>query len=195
MVVNLSWMDILKKRVWEGTLSKDKLKILQRNPKLKLDIPKLSYPKEETEIPEIVKVMKEKELTPEEMDVADLQPAEAMLSIVGKEREDYQDLIDDINYYALSLKMKYQRARPHQISNKIQTTKTKTDNTPAFPSGHSMMAHGLERVLSKEYPEKSEELKRKANKISLSRMQMGSHYPSDLKAGKMLGYMIGDAYV
>jgi len=91
--------------------------------------------------------------------------------------------------------MKYQRARPHQISDKIQTTKTKTDDTPAFPSGHSMMAHGLERVLSKEYPDKTEKLKRMANKISLSRMQMGSHYPSDLKAGKMLGYMIGDAYV
>ncbi len=38
------------------------------------------------------------------------------------------------------------------------------------------------------------ELKAMADRISLSRMQMGSHYPSDIKVGKQLGYMIGDAY-
>jgi len=33
-----------------------------------------------------------------------------------------------------------------------------------------------------------------ADRISLSRIQMGSHYPSDIEAGKKLGYLIGDAY-
>ena len=57
-----------------------------------------------------------------------------------------------------------------------------------------MLAHGLERILGKKYPNKKKELKEMADRISLSRMQMGSHYPSDIQAGKKLGYMIGDKY-
>ena len=190
----MNWFSILKKRKWEGTLSSKKKKILQRSPKLKLDIPKMSYPKEESEIPAILKVMEKKELNPQQMKDADLKPEIEMFKIVNADRKNYEDFMKDINYYALSLKMKYQRPRPHQISDKIQTTKTKTDDTPAFPSGHSMLAHGLERVLSKRFPEKKNELKKMADKISLSRMQMGSHYPSDIQAGKKLGYMLGDAY-
>ena len=190
----MNWFSILKKRKWEGTLSSKKKKILQRSPKLKLDIPKMSYPKEESEIPAILKVMEKKELNPQQMKDADLKPEIEMFKIVNADRKDYEDFMKDINYYALSLKMKYQRPRPHQISDKIQTTKTKTDDTPAFPSGHSMLAHGLERVLSKRFPEKKNELKKMADKISLSRMQLGGHYPSDIQAGKKLGYMLGDAY-
>lgn len=190
----MNWFSVLKKLKWKGSLSKEKKAILQRTPKIKLDIPKLSYPKEETEIPAIIKIMEEKKLNPKQMKDADLQPEKEMFSIVDANRKEYDDLIDDINYYAISLKMKYQRPRPHQVSDKIQETKTKTDNTPTFPSGHSMMAHGLERVLTKRYPKKKKELKAMADRISLSRMQMGSHYPSDIKVGKQLGYMIGDAY-
>lgn len=190
----MNWFSILKKEKWQGTLSSKKKKILQRSPKLKLDIPKMSYPKEESEIPAILKVMEKKELDPKQMKDADLKPDVEMFKIVGVDKKEYMDFMKDINYYALSLKMKYQRPRPYEISDKISTTKTKTDDTPAFPSGHSMLAHGLERVLGKRFPEKKNELKKMADKISLSRMQMGSHYPSDIQAGKKLGYMLGDAY-
>ena len=190
----MSWMDILKKRKWQGTLSKEKSKMLERTPKTKVDIPKLSYPKEETEIPAILRIMKDKTLTPKQMKDADLKPEKEMFRIVGADRKDYENLIKDINYYAMSLKMKYQRPRPHQITNKIKSTKTITDDTPAFPSGHSMAAYGLEIALGKKYPNKKKELKQMADRISLSRIQMGSHYPSDIEAGKKLGYLIGDAY-
>ncbi len=190
----MSWMDILKKRKWQGTLSKEKSKMLERTPKTKVDIPKLSYPQEETEIPAILKIMEKKTLSPKQMKDADLKPEKEMFRIVDADREDYEDLIKDINYYAMSLKMKYQRPRPHEITNKIKSTKTTTDDTPAFPSGHSMAAHGLEIALGKKYPNKKKELKQMADRISLSRIQMGSHYPSDIEAGKKLGYIIGDAY-
>ena len=190
----MSWFSILKKEKWEGTLSAKKKKMLDRNPKIKIDIPKMSYPKEETEIPAILKIMEKKELDPKQMKDADLKPDVEMFKIAGVDEKEYMDFMRDINYYAMTLKMKYMRPRPHQISDKISTTKTKTDDTPAFPSGHSMLAHGLERVLGKRFPEKKKELKEMADKISLSRMQMGSHYPSDIQAGKKLGYMLGDAY-
>ena len=190
----MSWMDILKKRKWQGTLSKEKSKMLERTPKTKVDIPKLSYPQEETEIPAILKIMGKKTLNPKQMKDVDLKPEKEMFRIVDADREDYEDLIKDINYYAMSLKMKYQRPRPHQITKKIKSTKTTTDDTPAFPSGHSMAAYGLEIALGKKYPNKKKELKQMADRISLSRIQMGSHYPSDIEAGKKLGYIIGDAY-
>ena len=57
-----------------------------------------------------------------------------------------------------------------------------------------MLAHGLERVLGRKFPEKKKQLKQMADRISLSRIQMGSHYPSDIEAGKKIGYMLGDAY-
>ena len=186
-------MDILKRK-WQGKLSSNKKEMLERNPKIKIDIPKLSYPKEETEIPAVIKVMRENKLNAKEMKDADLKPEIEMFSIVNADRADYEDLIKDINYYAISLKMKYQRPRPYEISDKIKSTKTTTDDSPAFPSGHSMAAHGLERVLGKKYPNKKKELKQMADRISLSRIQMGSHYPSDIEAGKKLGYLIGDAY-
>ena len=190
----LSWFSVLKKRTWGGTLSRKKSKILERSPKIKIDIPKMSYPKEETEIPKILAVMRKKQLTPKQMKDSDLKPEIEMLKIVDADRKDYEDFMKDINYYAISLKMKYQRPRPHEITNKIKSTKTTTDDTPAFPSGHSMAAHGLEIALGKKYPNKRKELKEMADRISLSRMQMGSHYPSDIQAGKKLGYMIGDKY-
>ena len=191
---NMSWMVILKRRKWQGTLSKNKKKMLERTPKIKLNIPKLNYPQEETEIPTIIKIMKENKLDSKEMRDADLKPEKEMFDIVGENKKNYEDLIEDINYYAMTLKMKYQRPRPYEISNRIKSTKTKTDDTPSFPSGHSMAAHGLERALGKKYPDKKKELKEMADRISLSRMQMGSHYPSDIKVGKKLGYMIGDKY-
>ena len=190
----MNWFSVLKKRKWEGTLSEDKKKILERSPKMKIDIPKLSYPQEEKEIPSVIATMKKKRITPKQMKDSDLKPDVEMFKIVGEDKNNYMDFMKDINYYAMTLKMKYQRPRPHQISDKIKTTKTKTDDTPAFPSGHSMLAHGLERVLGKKYPDKKKELKEMADRISLSRIQMGSHYPSDIEAGKKLGYMIGDKY-
>ena len=190
----MSWMVILKRRKWQGTLSKNKKKMLERTPKIKLNIPKLNYPQEETEIPTIIKIMKENKLDSKEMRDADLKPEKEMFDIVGENKKNYEDLIEDINYYAMTLKMKYQRPRPYEISNRIKSTKTKTDDTPSFPSGHSMAAHGLERALGKKYPDKKKELKEMADRISLSRIQMGSHYPSDIKVGKKLGYMIGDKY-
>ena len=190
----MGWMDILKKRKWQGTLSSKKKNMLERSPKIKVDIPKLSYPQEETEIPAILKIMKEKTLNPKQMKDADLKPEKEMFEIVGADKDAYKDFIKDVNYYVMSLKMKYQRPRPYEISDKIKSTKTTTDDAPSFPSGHSMAAHGLERVLSKKYPNKKKELKQMADRISLSRVQMGSHYPSDIEAGKKLGYLIGDAY-
>ena len=94
--------------------------MLERTPKIKLNIPKLNYPQEETEIPIIIKIMKENKLDSKEMRDADLKPEKEMFDIGGENKKNYEDLIEDINYYAMTLKMKYQRPRPYEISNRIK---------------------------------------------------------------------------
>ena len=96
----MSWMVILKRRKWQGTLSKNKKKMLERTPKIKLNIPKLNYPQEETEIPTIIKIMKENKLDSKEMRDADLKPEKEMFDIVGENKKNYEDLIED-TYYQL----------------------------------------------------------------------------------------------
>lgn len=189
----MSWMDILKRK-WQGKLSANRKESLDRTPSIKIKIPNMSYPDEEKEISKVLKIMKDKKLKPKEMDDADLKPDIEMFDIVGEDGDDYEDFILDINHYAITQKMKYNRPRPFQVSEEIPTTKTTTDDTPAFPSGHAMLGYGLERILSSKFPNKKKQLKEMADRIALSRIQMGSHYPSDIEAGKKIGYMLGDAY-
>ena len=50
-------------------------------------------------------------------------------------------------------------------------------------------------MLADKYPEKKKELKETAEMLALARVQLGSHYPSDIKAGKKLGYLIAKKYL
>ena len=117
-----------------------------------------------------------------------------MLKIVGEKIEDREKLIEDIDIHIIKLKMKYGRPRPYEISDEIESV-TSTDDTPSFPSGHATESYALAKILGKEYPDKQKELNEMAEKISLSRVQMGSHYPSDIEIGKKVGLLIADAYL
>ena len=176
-------------------LSRKKEKLLDVKTSFSVDIPKYSFPKEESEIPKVLETMKNKPLSEGEMKMLNISPSTEMLRIVGETKKDYEKLILDINAMAMKEKMKYKRERPYEVSDKIENPKTTTDDTPSFPSGHSMLGYALEKVLSNKYPNKKKELKQMADKISLSRIQLGVHYPSDIKVGKEIGYLIGEAYV
>jgi membrane-associated phospholipid phosphatase len=64
----------------------------------------------------------------------------------------------------------------------------------AFPSGHSMEAWALAKVISDEYSDKpivKIGMYSFATAISLSRITAQKHYPSDVLVGSALGYLIG----
>jgi len=190
----MTWFNILKESAWTNRLSDKNKLLLEKKPKLDIAVPKMTYPKEETEIKEVLSIMQKKKITPKNMKNADLKPSIEMTKIVGASDKQFNNLMDDVNIIAMREKMKHKRKRPYEVSDKIKNPKTTTDDTPSFPSGHAMLAYALEKVLSTEYPNKKKELKEMADQISLSRIQMGSHYPSDIKAGKQLGYLIGEKY-
>jgi len=61
----------------------------------------------------------------------------------------------------------------------------------SFPSGHTTTAFALAMVLAKRYPRLRLPLYATAILISLSRIALGSHYPSDIVGGAILGITVG----
>ena len=174
-------------------LSKRKRELLNDTPSFKVKFPKYSFPDSKKELPKVLETMKNKPVDKKLINDLDKNNLKMMLDVVGESRKDYQEFIRDVDIYTMKLKMKYGRKRPYEIS-KIESV-TDTDDSPSFPSGHAIEAHALEKVLSAKFPDKADELESMANKISLSRVQMGNHFPSDIIVGKKVGHLIADAYL
>lgn len=103
----------------------------------------------------------------------------------------FKRLIKEAASITIRLKYKYNRPRPFQLGPVLGIDVTKyqssTANTPSFPSGHTAQSVLVACVLGKKYPELKEKLMKVADKISLSRVVGGHHYPSDIEYGKVLG--------
>ena len=103
----------------------------------------------------------------------------------------FKRLIKEAASITIRLKYKFNRPRPFQLGPVLGIDVTKyqssTAKTPAFPSGHTTQSVLVACVLGDKYPELKEELMKVADKVSLSRVVGGHHYPSDIKYGEMLG--------
>ena len=191
----MNWQEILKEESkWMNSLSASKQKLLDSEPSFEVDIPKLSFPDNEEELPKVLKIMEGQDLDKKTIENLDKDNHKMMLDIVGEKMSEWEDFIEDVDIHTIRLKMKYGRKRPYEISDKIKSV-TNTDDTPSFPSGHAIEAYALAKVLGEKYPDKKKQLNIMADSISLSRVQMGNHYPSDIEAGKKVGLMLADAYL
>lgn len=83
------------------------------------------------------------------------------------------------------LKWLHNRKRPYQYDRKLKLEST-TANTPSYPAGHTYQAFILAKILTKEYPQYSQELFKLAEKCNYVRIAAGLHYPSDGKYSKWL---------
>ena len=103
----------------------------------------------------------------------------------------FKRLIKEAASITIRLKYKFNRPRPFQLGPVLGIDVTKyqssTAKTPAFPSGHTTQSVLVACVLSEKYPELKENLMKVADKVSLSRVVGGHHYPSDIEYGKVLG--------
>ena len=103
----------------------------------------------------------------------------------------FKRLIKEAASITIRLKYKFNRPRPFQLGPVLGIDVTKyqssTAKTPAFPSGHTTQSVLVACVLSEKYPELKEKLMKVADKVSLSRVVGGHHYPSDIKYGELLG--------
>ena len=78
------------------------------------------------------------------------------------------------------LKYTVNRRRPEGSHSRLNSS---------FPSGHAAGAFAMATVLSSRYPEYRLFFYPLASLIALSRVYLGRHYPSDVVAGGLLGYI------
>ena len=100
--------------------------------------------------------------------------------------EYFHNIAEKVDGLVLYFKKKYGRSRPSQQG----VTHYKTSITSSYPSGHTTEAFVIANILSKLHPEHKESFFKLAELISLSRVVLGLHYPSDSEAGKTLAEFI-----
>lgn len=98
----------------------------------------------------------------------------------------FKDFVRDVE----AIKYYYNRPRPEQLADKygikINVIKTKSIETPSYPSGHSVYAYLLERTLSDMYPIHSQAFAKIAESVGMARKMQGVHFDSDIQAARLL---------
>ena len=61
----------------------------------------------------------------------------------------------------------------------------------SFPSGHAALVFSLAAVLTYRWPERRYTLYSLAVTVSLTRVFLGVHYPTDIIAGGLIGFLVG----
>lgn len=105
------------------------------------------------------------------------------------EYEFFRRISTCIDGYLNYMKMKYDRPRPYQLApimGKRLDMFIEEPGTASYPSGHAMDAWTFAMVLFKKHLSQEREFYAIAHSIGLSRMVAGVHFPSDIRAGKML---------
>lgn len=101
-----------------------------------------------------------------------------------------EELAADVLKVAMYLKYKYMRPRPYQLApyydSSIDSADRDAESTPAYPSGHSMVGFALAKLYSDMYPQHRDDFERLGDKVALSRIQAGVHYPSDVEYARLL---------
>ena len=101
--------------------------------------------------------------------------------------DEFKDVIqqatDTINYF----KDKYDRKRPIEVDNTLDTSPSKTNKTPSYPSGHATQSVIIARYVAGKVPRLERELMKAAYECGYGRVIAGFHYPSDYEAGNLLG--------
>lgn len=116
-----------------------------------------------------------------------------------KEKEiDVEDLavniFKDIKPLLIRLKYHYQRPRPYQLAQyyklKLFPYHSFSNDTPSYPSGHTLEAYVVLNVIANKYPSEYKFCKELINDIAYSRIYLGLHFATDNDFAKFVGQEI-----
>jgi hypothetical protein len=105
----------------------------------------------------------------------------------------FNTMVNRGNGLILYAKSYYNRMRPYQLGpilGKSIVPIVSDPQTPSYPSGHAFDAGMFASALSARHPEFHMAFVRLADKIADSRIVGGVHFPSDCRAGIMLGQFV-----
>ena len=118
--------------------------------------------------------------------LTDRSCSSAFVNYVNEDIQTLDNYTQKLVPLIIFLKNLFNRARPHQIDPNINKYPSISASNPAFPSGHSVQAQYLAKILSKKYPEKKQQLYNIADKCGKARIYAGLHYPSDHEFAKFI---------
>lgn len=118
--------------------------------------------------------------------LTDRSCSSAFVNYVNEDIETLDNYTQKLVPLIIFLKNLFNRVRPHQIDPNINKYPSISASNPAFPSGHSVQAQYLAKILSKKYPEKKQQLYNIADKCGKARIYAGLHYPSDHEFAKFI---------
>lgn len=105
----------------------------------------------------------------------------------------FYKLLDRVEETALnvkdSIKDYWKVERPYQVSKEIKSL-IKVSTNSCYPSGHAAKLYAMAYIAGLLIPEKREEFVAFAEAVSLRRIAVGEHFPSDIKAGRRLSLIV-----
>ncbi len=90
----------------------------------------------------------------------------------------------------IAAKNKIQRMRPFLVDNRIQALAGTPRLPTGYPSGGTIMTQMTAILLSKMIPEKRLDLHESSREYNLTRIMIGEHFPSDIRAGEIAATVI-----
>ncbi len=94
------------------------------------------------------------------------------------------------SYFATNkIKNHYKLTRPYLANKSVQAIISPSKGY-SYPSGHTTGSYLWAFVLSQLIPKQADDFKNRAQQIAWHRVQMGMHYPQDIKGGKQLALIL-----
>lgn len=90
----------------------------------------------------------------------------------------------------VTMKLAVRRPRPFNYDTSLEVVGRRPEMF-AFPSGHAAAAAAGASVVSRFFPQHRATAWKAADTMGLTRMYKGVHYPSDVRAGRRLGRVVG----
>ena len=196
--------DFLKQPVLHEAASQ-KHKIMMRRPtpmfpdakNIKLEPPpKLSSPTTKMELDEVRDAMIMSDDKLEYLRDLDKNYMKMMSEIVGGEMDLIEEIKRQIDTTTLNMKYSFNRLRPRETAKYYgETLKPLVEvDTPSYPSNHTAVGETIAGILSRKYPQFKKELEKVAEDNSISRVELGVHFMSDVEAGKELAEQLLNKY-
>ncbi len=162
----------------------------------------LDKPSNEDRIEEVKQIVElQKNLTEEDAKKATAEyaitPETIILEILPElTREKYSHLyrvLDRSEETAMNtkdtIKDYFKLPRPYNFSKEVKLF-TKPSYNNSYPSGHSTRGYTIAYLLGLLIPEKKSEFIKTVERVTERRILVGEHFPSDLRAGKRLAFLV-----
>lgn len=111
----------------------------------------------------------------------DLEKLPKTQALLGKVKKDIGAVID-------APKNHFKRTRPYQIDEHLVLGQP--EPSFSYPSGHSTRGTVYSLVIAELFPEKKDAILAIGRDIGWDRVLIGKHFPTDIYAGRVLGYAI-----